>query len=101
MMLFPHFLALVTSLSLGGNWQVMLAGDHRQLSPVIQHQWSEEDRPGVQRYLPYLSAFEALLRLREMLENPDPRIRRSALDYTYASPRTYAASSSPFTSGMG
>lgn len=86
MMLFPHFLALVTNLSLGGNWQVMLAGDHRQLSPVIQHQWSEEDRPGVQRYLPYLSAFEALLRLREMLEDPDPRIRRSALDYTHRLP---------------
>ncbi|WP_152640202.1 DEAD/DEAH box helicase [Thermus filiformis] len=62
MMPFPHFLALATLLDLKGDrWRVMLTGDHRQLPPIIQHQWEEEDRPGVQRYLPYLSAFEALL----------------------------------------
>lgn len=85
MMLFPHFLALAASLR-GEGWRTLLAGDHRQLAPVIQHQWTEEDRPGVQRYLPYLSAFEGLLRLRDRMADPDNRIRRSALTLTHRLP---------------
>ncbi len=85
MMVFPHFLALASLLE-GGDWRILLAGDHRQLAPVIQHHWEEEDRPGVQRYLPYLSAFEALLKLREGFRNPDPHVLRSTLDHTHRLP---------------
>lgn len=85
MMVFPHFLALA-SLLRGEGWRVLLAGDHRQLAPVIQHRWEEEDRPGVQRYLPYLSAFEALLNLRERFVDSRPRVLRSGLDYTHRLP---------------
>lgn len=85
MMVFPHFLALASLLE-GGDWRILLAGDHRQLAPVIQHHWEEEDRPGIQRYLPYLSAFEALLKLRESFRNPDPHVLRSTLDHTHRLP---------------
>jgi hypothetical protein len=87
MMPFPHFLALATLLDLkGGGWRVMLTGDHRQLPPIIQHQWEEEDRPGVQRYLPYLSAFEAFLYMKRELGEDPSRVTFSCLDHTHRLP---------------
>ena len=37
MMVFPHFLALATLVKDDG--EIMLAGDHRQLAPIITHDW--------------------------------------------------------------
>ena len=88
MMPFPHFLALASLLSReSGEGRILLTGDHRQLAPVIQHQWEEEDRPGVQRYLPYLSAFEAMLRVREAMEAPQGVVAYSVLDHTHRLPQ--------------
>jgi superfamily I DNA and/or RNA helicase len=88
MMPFPHFLALASLLFReSGEGRILLTGDHRQLAPVIQHQWEEEDRPGVQRYLPYLSAFEAMLRLREAMKAPQGVVAYSVLDYTHRLPQ--------------
>ncbi|RTI01683.1 hypothetical protein CSW23_02820 [Thermus scotoductus] len=87
MMIFPHFLALASRLSPLEEGRILLTGDHRQLSPVIQHQWEEEDRPGVQRYLPYLSAFEAMLRVREAMPAPEGAIAYSVLDHTHRLPQ--------------
>ena len=88
MMPFPHFLALASLLFRESEeGRILLTGDHRQLAPVIQHQWEEEDRPGVQRYLPYLSAFEAMLRLREAMKAPQGVVAYSVLDYTHRLPQ--------------
>jgi CRISPR/Cas system-associated exonuclease Cas4 (RecB family) len=88
MMPFPHFLALASLLFReSGEGRILLTGDHRQLAPVIQHQWEEEDRPGVQRYLPYLSAFEAMLRLWKAMGAPQGVVAYSVLDYTHRLPQ--------------
>ena len=89
MMLFPHFLALASLLSgePGKEGRILLTGDHRQLAPVIQHQWEEEDRPGVQRYLPYRSAFEALKSVREAMADPKGAVIYSVLDHTHRLPQ--------------
>ena len=42
MMLFPDFLALGTMVSPDG--EMMLAGDHMQLSPITSHDWENETR---------------------------------------------------------
>lgn len=36
--------------------QILLTGDHRQMSPVQRHEWLKEKRPNIQKYIPYLSA---------------------------------------------
>ena len=58
MMVFPHLLAPATFVSEGGS--IMLAGDHRQLSPIQAHDWLNEDRPPVMLYKPYVSAYQAV-----------------------------------------
>ncbi|MFT5685812.1 MAG: hypothetical protein ACI8RZ_006766, partial [Myxococcota bacterium] len=61
MMVFSHFLALASLTAPDG--QIMLAGDHRQLSPIVAHDWDSEDRPPSVLYKPYVSAYEAVLNL--------------------------------------
>ena len=57
MILFPHFLALASLVEASG--EIMLAGDNRQLSPIVSHDWEREDRPPVVLYQPYYSAYSA------------------------------------------
>lgn len=54
MMIFPHFLSLATLIEETG--QIVLAGDHRQLSPIISHDWEREDRPPVIKYGNYIQS---------------------------------------------
>jgi superfamily I DNA and/or RNA helicase len=61
MMLFPDFLALATMVSAGG--EIMLAGDHMQLSPITSHDWENEDREQVLRLTPHESAYVTVKRL--------------------------------------
>lgn len=61
MMVFSHFLALATLVEADG--QIMLAGDHRQLSPILAHDWESEDRPPAVLYKPFVSAYEAVDRM--------------------------------------
>jgi hypothetical protein len=84
MLIFPHFLSLATLLA--GTGEVMVCGDHRQLSPIIAHDWEREDRPPVTIYQPYASAYDAVLRLREDGGVTDESIRRSALTYSFRLP---------------
>lgn len=58
MMVFPHFLALASLLKPDG--QILLAGDNRQLAPIVAHDWETEDRPPVQVYQPFRSAYDAV-----------------------------------------
>lgn len=86
MMVFPHFLALATLLRNDG--EIMLAGDHRQLAPIVTHDWENEDRPPVLLYQPYVSAYQAIQNLKENLDVnvTDESILRSALDFTHRLP---------------
>ncbi len=86
MMVFPHFLALATLVKKDG--EIMLAGDHRQLAPIITHDWENEDRPPVLLYQPYASAYQAIQNLKENLDIKvsDEAILRSGLSFTFRLP---------------
>ncbi len=87
MMVFPHFLALATLVRNDG--EIMLAGDHRQLAPILTHDWENEDRPPVLLYQPYVSAYQAIQNLKENLDLkvPDEAILRSSLNFTFRLPQ--------------
>lgn len=84
MMVFPHFLALASLVEEDG--RIMLAGDHRQLAPIVDHEWEEEDRPPVQHYKPHASAFEAARGLASNADVTSAAIQLSALRYTFRLP---------------
>lgn len=84
MLVFPHFLALSTTVDREG--RILLAGDHRQLSPIVAHEWDEEDRPPVELYKPYSSAFEAIQDLGDHEDMGQDSIRLSRLQYTFRLP---------------
>ncbi|RRJ29423.1 bifunctional RecB family nuclease/DEAD/DEAH box helicase [Halocatena pleomorpha] len=44
--------------------QVLIAGDHRQMAPVRQHEWDHEDRRPIQEYAPHLSTLDWFRALR-------------------------------------
>ncbi|MDJ0516234.1 MAG: C-terminal helicase domain-containing protein [Trichodesmium sp. MO_231.B1] len=66
----------------------MLAGDHRQLTPIITHDWENEDRPPVVSYQPFVSAYQAIQNLKENSDTqiPDAEILCSALTFTFRLP---------------
>ncbi len=84
MMVFPHFLSLATLIPSEGH--ILLAGDHRQLAPIMAHDWDREDRPPIEIYQPHLSAYEAVSRLSESPEVGEKSLRRSALELTFRLP---------------
>jgi superfamily I DNA and/or RNA helicase len=83
MMVFPHFLALATLLNTI-NGEIMLAGDHRQLAPIVAHDWENEDRPPVVLYQPFASAYEAIQNIESKV--PDASVHQKALRYTHRLP---------------
>ncbi|WP_454289026.1 AAA domain-containing protein [Rhizobium arsenicireducens] len=84
MMVFPHFLSLATLVSGGG--EIMLAGDNRQLSPIVAHDWENEDRPPAQHYQPFKSAYEAIMRIVDESRPSPTECLESALTYTFRLP---------------
>lgn len=84
MMAFPFMVALATLLRPDG--RMLLAGDHRQLSPIFRHKWEEEDRPPVIKYHPHYSAYDAVAAIADSMSDPDGRVVRSALETTYRLP---------------
>jgi hypothetical protein len=83
MMVFPHFLSLATLVRNDG--EVMLAGDHRQLSPIVAHNWEQEDRPPSQFYKPYVSAYDAVKNIK-LTGVSDSAILTSSLSFTFRLP---------------
>lgn len=84
MMVLPPFLALASLVCEDGD--ILLAGDHRQLAPIVAHDWEQEDRPPAHRFRPYASAYEAVRSLKEEHLLPDAAIRLSALTFTFRLP---------------
>lgn len=94
MLVASNFLALATLVSKDG--AIMLAGDHRQLSPIVAHDWAREDRPPAMAYQPHLSAFEAIVNLAEKLgDRMEGCISRSGLQVTYRLPPAIRSLISP------
>jgi len=83
MLVFPHFLALSTLISPLG--ELMLTGDHRQLAPIVSHDWEHEDRPPIIVYRPFKSAYEAIrdIARRNISSNS---LSMSALSFTFRLP---------------
>ncbi|MEG4210775.1 AAA domain-containing protein [Microcoleus sp. S13_B4] len=84
MMVFPHFLSLATLVKSDG--EIMLAGDNRQLSPIVAHNWEQEDRPPIQLYKPYVSAYDAVKNIK-ITKVSDSAILSSALSLSHRLPR--------------
>jgi AAA domain/PD-(D/E)XK nuclease superfamily len=84
MMVFPHFLALSTLMNQDG--EVLLAGDHRQLAPIVAHDWEREDRPPAVLYQPFASAYQAIQNLSTNPGLTERAVRRSALTFSFRLP---------------
>jgi len=86
MMVFPHFLALATLVHEDG--EIMLTGDHRQLAPIVAHDWDREDRPPVVLYQPFVSAYESVQRIKRDAASPvpDEAVLLSTLSFTFRLP---------------
>lgn len=52
--------ALLSAAFLGHNGKIIVVGDHRQMPPIVAHDWKEEERRSIQENEPYLSLFEFL-----------------------------------------
>jgi hypothetical protein len=84
MLVFPHFLSLATLVEPTG--EILLAGDHRQLAPIVAHDWETEDRPTVETFKPHLSSYEALDSIKTNAKLSNTRIYRQALEHTFRLP---------------
>lgn len=84
MMVFPHFLALSTLVEETG--EILLAGDHRQLAPIVSHDWDNEDRPPIEMYKPYVSAYEAIRGIGQHNNVSPDQVRQTELRYTHRLP---------------
>jgi hypothetical protein len=57
---------------LSKNSQILVAGDHRQLPPIVAHNWEKEDRRTIEEMASFLSAMDFL----RLLRNEDLGIER-------------------------
>lgn len=55
--------AAMASLALKSSGQLIVVGDHRQMPPIIKHDWEGEPRRTFQEYKSYRSLFETLMAL--------------------------------------
>jgi hypothetical protein len=83
MMVFANFLALATLIHQDG--QILLAGDHRQLAPIVAHNWEKEDRPPVVQYQLFVSAYQAIAQLQPR-GLPSSALASSVSTYTFRLP---------------
>lgn len=65
--------ALMAALPLREAGQLIIVGDHRQMPPIVQHDWGDERRRTFQAYRGYASLFESML-----AREPAPPIVRFA-----------------------
>jgi hypothetical protein len=55
--------AIMAALPLRAEGQLIVVGDHRQMPPIVQHDWDAEPRRSFQEYRAYESLFQTLLPL--------------------------------------
>jgi len=74
MMRMPEF--ILSGSFLTKNSQVLIAGDHRQLSPIVSHNWDKEDRRTLEETASFLSTMDFL----RLLRNEDLGLERIKCD---------------------
>jgi hypothetical protein len=84
MMKFPSFLAVSTLVDT--NARIMVTGDHQQLSPIVAHDWEEEQRPSVQEFEPHRSAFKLIQDIAQSPNITESQARSSELNFTFRLP---------------
>jgi len=84
MLALPSLLALASLVREDG--EILLAGDHRQLAPIVGHNWANEDRPPAVVFQPYVSVYEAVRSLKAGQSLTPAQIMQSALSYTFRQP---------------
>ncbi len=93
MLVCAHFLALASILDPQGS--ILMAGDNRQLAPIVSHDWEREDRPPAQLYRMHESTFDAIANMiqprQEHINLRQSRlstasVRRDGLQTTYRLP---------------
>ena len=52
--------AIMAALPLDPAGQLVVVGDHRQMPPIVKHDWAREPRRTFQEYQAYASLFEML-----------------------------------------
>jgi len=65
--------ACMAAIALHQHGRLIVVGDHRQMPPIVQHEWQNERRRTFQAYRVYASLFETLLHL-----DPTPPVVRLA-----------------------
>jgi hypothetical protein len=70
MMRVPEF--ILSGSFLTRNSQILIAGDHRQLSPIVSHNWEKEDRRTLEETASFLSVMDFL----RLLRNEDLGLER-------------------------
>lgn len=95
MMVASHLIGITTMLAEDG--ELLMAGDHRQLTPIISHDWENDDRPPAQYYRMHESAFDAIATLRDPEDTRRKRelsgasVRLDRLERSYRLPGTIRA----------
>lgn len=84
MMKLPSFLSLASLVRPEGD--ILLAGDDKQLAPIVAHNWEEEERPPIVHYQPYASAFEAVHVIWRDADLPGEALVRSPLEFSFRLP---------------
>jgi hypothetical protein len=84
MLVFPSFLALASLVAKDG--RMTLAGDNRQLSPILSHNWAEEERPPIELYQPHMSAYDAIVQLETFDTVQENQISIARLNKTWRLP---------------
>ncbi len=84
MLVFPYFLSLASFVSENG--KIMLAGDHRQLSPIVSNDWDSEDRPPAVLYKPFVSSYVGIDSIKTNHQVTDLSLKRSFLDFSFRLP---------------
>lgn len=54
--------SIMAALPLKGDGQIVVVGDHRQLAPIVKHDWESETRRTFQEYAVYRSLFDTVQR---------------------------------------
>ncbi len=88
MMVFADFLALATLVKSDG--EIMLAGDHMQLSPITSHDWENETREQIVRLQPHESAYMSVNKLAARC-GPGQVVRFCIIYIVQADTRAYQA----------
>jgi superfamily I DNA and/or RNA helicase len=63
--------ALMAALALKPEGQLIVVGDHRQMPPIVKHDWDTETRRNFRQYQVYASLFDTLrLQQPPMIQSP-------------------------------